>query len=437
MSRQTRNQDLVVVGKTLATMTAAPASMNALADGEIRLYTPGGVLIDSGNVAANMTFTVVMGGPNGKPKFVSEPINGAIVNYVAKGGAAGAEQLDYIGYNGVSGSIDELDNTLYMASAYVEDYLTSSSDGRYIKHFQYKSRTTVGGGALQPNIAIGLAKSGIENWSREAKNVNGDSFMGFKALCNVALGSDFVFDATFEITGTKKSNTLNVAAATPTYNTGTALAVGDFLRIGTAAGATGAAVTLVSDVYKVVALPTTTTITLDRPLQTDSGSYLIADGSITVVTAALGAAADWGVGVNANVKDHVTGKEFYKKNRFTLILGEDFGSTAITHDTLASRGIGVIEDVRDHEWFSAGNQGEIYRMGEPVIHTLVSNVDITSGEFDTATLQWTDGHLVGFQDEMSPKLVTIYAQDSTSDYMTDAVGAAGNGTSAMLAAIVA
>jgi len=431
MSRQTRNQDLVVVGKTAA-LTASPASMNALADGEVRLYTPEGVVIDSGNAAANMTFTVVMGGPNGKPKFVSEPINGAIANYVTKAGAAGAEQLDYIGYNGASGSIDEIDNNLYMVSAYVEDYLTSSHDGRYIKHFQFKSKTT---GAIQPEIALGLAKSGIENWSREAKNVNGDSFMGFKALCNVALGSDFVFDATFEITGTKGSNSLFCAVNAPTYNTGTVLAAGDYLRIGTAAGATGAAVALVSDVYKVVAVvndvPTTSaTITLDRPLQTDSGSYLIADGSITVVTAALGDAADWGVGVDANVKDHVTGKEFYKKNRFTLNLGEDFGSTAITHDTLASRGIGVIEDVRDHEWFSAGNQGEIYRMGEPVIHNFVSNVDITSGEFDTATLQWTDGHLVGFQDEMSPKLVTIYSPDTGAGYMATA-----NGVTALLTTI--
>ena len=414
MSRQTRNQDLVVVGKTLATMTAAPASMNALADGEVRLYTPEGVLIDSGNVAANMTFTVVMGGPNGKPKFVSEPINGAIVNYVAKGGAAGAEQLDYIGFNGTSGSIDEIDNNLYMVSAYVEDYLTSSHDGRYIKHFQFKSKTT---GAIQPEIALGLAKSGQENWSREAKNVNGDSFMGFKAICDDAIVAE--------------ANTIDIVKGSNTILAGGALTavVNDFIRIGNAASA------LTDSVYKVVSI-SGLVYTLDRKVE-ETTRLAAPTTDVSIITAALGAAADWGVAVNANVKDHVTGKEFYKKNRFTLILGEDFGSTTITKDTLASRGIGVIEDVRDHEWFSAGNEGEIYRMGEPVIHNFVSNVNISSGEFDTATLQWTDGHLVGFQDEMSPKLITIYAQDSTSDYMTDAVGGAGNGTSAMLAAIVA
>ncbi len=414
MSRQTRNQDLVVVGKTLATMTAAPASMNALADGEVRLYTPEGVLIDSGNVAANMTFTVVMGGPNGKPKFVSEPINGAIVNYVAKGGAAGAEQLDYIGFNGTSGSIDEIDNNLYMVSAYVEDYLTSSHDGRYIKHFQFKSKTL---GAIQPEIALGLAKSGQENWSREAKNVNGDSFMGFKAICDEAIVAE--------------ANTIDIVKGSNTILAGGALTavVNDFIRIGNAASA------LTDSVYKVVSI-SGLVYTLDRKVE-ETTRLAAPTTDVSIITAALGAAADWGVAVNANVKDHVTGKEFYKKNRFTLILGEDFGSTTITKDTLASRGIGVIEDVRDHEWFSAGNEGEIYRMGEPVIHNFVSNVNISSGEFDTATLQWTDGHLVGFQDEMSPKLITIYAQDSTSDYMTDAVGGAGNGTSAMLAAIVA
>lgn len=426
MSRQTRNQDLVVVGKTAA-LTADPISMNALANGEVRLYTPKGALIEAaaggGSVAAvaGMTFVVAIGGPNGKPKFVSEPINGAIAKYVPKGGLAGTEQLDYIGFNGTSGSIDEIDNNLYMVTAYVEEYLTASSDGRYIKHFQFKSKTT---GAIQPEIALGLAKSGIENWSREAKNVNGDSFMGFGAICNDALAAAFDFDGTLSVV--KGSNT--VAVSLITYNTGTNAVVGDFVRIG---DTNADVVTLTSDVYKITKI-SGTTVTLDRPVQTATGVYATAGSFNQVITAAAGAAADWGVAVNANVKDHVTGKEFYKKNRFTLSLGEDFGSTTITLATAASRGIGVIEDVRDHEWFSAGNLGETYRMGEPVINTLVSNVDITTGTFDTATIQWTDGHLVGFQDEMSPKLITIYSPRGADGYMTNAT----DGTSAMLATIV-
>tara|TARA_R110002126_G_scaffold159053_1_gene306350 strand:- start:4721 stop:5953 length:1233 start_codon:yes stop_codon:yes gene_type:complete len=410
MSRQTRNQDLVVVGKTAA-LTAAPASMNALVDGEVRLFTPKGVVIGAGNVTANMTFKVVIGGPNGKPKFVSESINGAIAQYVPKGGLPGAEQLDYIGFNGTSGSIDEIDNNLYMATAYVEEYLTASSDGRYIKHFQFKSKTT---GAKQSEVALGLAKSGQENWSREAKNVNGDSFMGFKAVCNQAIAAE--------------ANTIDIVKGSNTILAGGALTAvaGDFIRIGNAASDIA-----LDGVYKVLSI-NGLVYTLDRKVG-ETTRLAAPTTDVSFITAAQGAAANWGVAVNANVKDHVTGKEFYKKNRFTLNLGEDFGSTTITLATGASRGIGVIEDVRDHEWFSAGNLGETYRMGEPVINTLVSNVDITTGTFDTATIQWTDGHLVGFQDEMSPKLITIYSPRGADGYMTNGA----NGTSAMLAAIVA
>ena len=238
--------------------------------------------------------------------------------------------------------------------------------------------------------------------------------MGFKAVCNQAIAAE--------------ANTIDIVKGSNTILAGGALTAvaGDFIRIGNAASDIA-----LDGVYKVLSI-NGLVYTLDRKVG-ETTRLAAPTTDVSFITAAQGAAANWGVAVNANVKDHVTGKEFYKKNRFTLNLGEDFGSTTITLATGASRGIGVIEDVRDHEWFSAGNLGETYRMGEPVINTLVSNVDITTGTFDTATIQWTDGHLVGFQDEMSPKLITIYSPRGADGYMTNGA----NGTSAMLAAIVA
>lgn len=416
-ARQQNNVNYALVGKEVA--RTAAASIGALADGEIALFTPGGTLIDNTNVAADMDFVVAMGGPSSKPKFVSEVIDGSLltkssqVNVVI--GAAETLESQYIGYNGTSGSIEAIDNNLYMVQVYMEEYLRSSTDGRYIKHFQYESDSS----ATQAEIAVGLAGSGVFNFNREAKNSSGDAPIVFTAVCNSAVtaANDFVNN----ITVVKGSKVVNVATAVTWGAGATTLAAGDFVRM----GSNGAGTALTDDVYKVTDVDTTNlTFTVDRPISITGQILTAASSDAEVIAAATGAAANWGVSAAATTKDHVVGKEHYGITRFNLN-AKDFGSTTMPAKTAGVLGTGDARAVQDHEWFSAGNQGEYFRMGEPTIYPFTSNVDKVTPLVYTATnIVWEDSHTVGFQGNVSPKSITLYSPtdaSATTDatYMND------------------
>jgi hypothetical protein len=399
MSRQMRNQDLVVIGKQVA--LTASATINTLADGEVRFFTPGGVFITGANDTAGIDFIIVVGGANSKPRFVSEPIKSSIITATSTNYAAATQQSTYLGYNGSTGSITATDENLYMVSIYQEDYLRSSHDGRYMKHFQYKSDAS----ATQAEIAIGLAGSAIDNFSREPKNTSGDPFLKFKAVCSEAVTAGNDFDNA--ISWVKGGRTI-LCTTNVQYGGGTAAVVGDFIRLATSEATT----VLTDDVYKIVGI-SSLTITVDRPIQvaayTDTGNNSTGN---EVLTAAEGAAANWGVYFNGQAQDHVNGKEFDKIVRYNYRISL-FGTTTVT-DVAAVAAVGSIAQVKDHEWFSKGNEGEIYRVGEPAIHTFASDVVVTSGGYNITTITWTDSHVVGFQNNHSPKQITIYSPDAAA-----------------------
>jgi hypothetical protein len=385
----------------------APSAMTV---GEIGLFTRGGNKYTEANDATGADFVIYKKMADGST-LKSETLNLSMVEKVIrKVGSAAAEKAEAFGYTGSTGSIETLDETMYRINiTYKEGFAHNDHGVGYAKHAIYKSDAS----ATQAEIAIGLAKSGISNFSREPKNSSGDAPIKFKAVSNVALASDFVFDATFEITGTKGSDTLLVAAATPTYNTGTVLAVGDYLRIGTAAGATGAAVALLSDVYKVISLPSTTTVKLDRPLQTASGSYLIADGSITVVTAALGNAADWGVVLTGQEQDFTVGKKGYKKVDWeSSIEGTD--NTTKTSLTSVSAGINVYEQIAEMEWFLQGNEGNFYRASYPIMENPRSEVEDLL--YDTIEIIYNTNVPGLINTTPNRKVVTLAIPNTTPNY---------------------
>lgn len=404
-------------GSTKGTSISGGAA--PLADGEIGIFDDRGVVITNGTAATKIKIAVGRGTTDGP--LVSDVINVKDIKRMQRTvHVARANQTTNIGYDGVNAGteLEVIPNNMYYVRLYIQEYLRSNSDGRRIKQGVFKSTST----STQANIAQGLVKNFIDNFKKEP-----EKFIKFSAPCNVALASDFVFDATFEVTGVNGSDTLLVAAASPTYNTLTALAVGDFLRIGTAAGIVGT-VALTSDVYKVIELPTTTTIKLDRPLQTVSGAYTIASGSITVIPAALGVAADWGVRMLGQDLSFSVGKFNYEVARWETGL-ENFGSSTFA-STGASKGQGEAEEVMQLEWFLKGSQnGEIYRVGEPNIFPGVyeASLAVAGGGYDIINIEYVQSELVAFSNEISPKLITIavpataplYAVAATTDDITD------------------
>lgn len=76
---------------------------------------------------------------------------------------AGANQVDYIGYNGTTGSIDVIDDNVYKVNITIVGTDATDFSRRTIKHGVYKSDSA----ATQEEIAAGLTNSLITNFSRE------------------------------------------------------------------------------------------------------------------------------------------------------------------------------------------------------------------------------------------------------------------------------
>lgn len=422
-ARQVNNAMFAALGGS-ATITTGTTP----AQYEIALFTAGGTRMTEALATTTQPFYVAVGGANSKLDFKSDVIKFSDVTRIShKAYSADTQQSSYIGYNGTSGSIEVSDSTLYMIDIYVQEYLNSSRDGRYIKHAMYESDAT----ASQSEIALGLALSAANSFSREAKNVSGDPFMTFKAVCNTALDTNNTMDET--VTVTKGQKAISIATDYD-YNTGTDLVVGDFIRIAD----TDTTTATTDAVYKVVSIDanvaggTQDIVTLDRPYAGTTGTRTHGNNSTQAITAAQGAAANWGVFMTGTAKDHVVGKEFDELVRYEYSL-TGFGTSTQT-ETAAAKGNGTEKSIRDLVWFCEGNQGEIYRMGEPAIHSYADKVDAqaVANGFDVITIEYKHTHTVGLQDNPSLKQLHIiipeltsgstapnYALNATTDDITD------------------
>jgi len=379
-ARQQTNVQYLALGDAAA---LSAGGIDTLNEGEIGVFTPQGVRITGANAAGIEKFIVVTDRGT-EPNLVSDVIETAkIKTAVSKDTVAAVEQKDVIGFNGTSGAIEEINDNLYMVAMYIQEYLTSNTDGRYIKHFQYKSDLDT----TQDEVAIGLVGSAVRNFSREAED-----YMDFKALC-----SDAGAATTVEFSVAKGSNTA-VFAAAPT------VAIGDFIRFGTA---------LTDNVYEVKKV-VGNNVTLDRCVTDATQTFAV--GAAQEIAAAAGAAADWGIVAEGKPLSFRIGKEFYKKVRWEYTL-TDFGSTNSQREAVANDGVGVYEQIAELEWFLQGHEGEYFRMGEPAIYDARRDVKKTS--YNQIDLLFSNDEVVGFQPNVSPKHLTIAVPIAGADYATD------------------
>jgi hypothetical protein len=392
MAQQVRNVTNIIVNgpAAIALSTGGVDTLNA---GEVGAFNADGTRINAGNVGAATSFFLARGDDKGQGYYATDTVVIAdIVSSDATGpltANAPSEQQDSIGYDGTSGSLEAISNNLYLVRLYIQELLTSSTDGATIKHFQYKSDAS----AIQAEIAIGLTGSAINNFSKEATE-----YITFKALVSsaVVVGNDFD-NAISWVKGSKSIQcTTNVQ-----YGGGTAALVGDYIRL----HASDATVVLTDDTYKITAI-SGTVITVDRPIQvtayTDTGNN---NAGNEVITAATGNAADWGVDLQGQALAYSVGKFFYKMARWVVGM-ENFGTSTSASVSAASKGQGDGKDIADLEWFCSGFEGETYRMGEPAIYNFVGTADSTL-DYAMFSVTWNDTSLVGFQNEVSPKMLVV------------------------------
>lgn len=393
------NARQIIIGKTPVALGATDLKSAAFeaATGEIGVFTKEGTRVNTanGNISAGMEFVIAVSRGAGKAPLVSDLIDGSKVTVAnAVQNAVATEQSLAIGYNGTSGLIADVATyagELYKVTILVHQFL-SGTDSEKLKAGYYQSQLTDG----QAEIALGIAASVNKNFSREVSNSDGDKPVVAEVRCNNA-GAPYSA-ATGILTVVKGSTQVSAATAID----GDGQAVGDFWRAG---------LTTSDDVYKIVALDTTNEVmTLDRPYTGDSGTF--AATASEGITAALGAAADWGVVLDGKSLPFSRSKKRYAKCRFDVSLSESFGSTVAANIASASEGSGTPESVAQLENFLARFMSESYEMGSPFIFDIDEDLlaDLTAAGYGLITLKWSQVEVVSFQNEISPKELVIAIQ---------------------------
>jgi hypothetical protein len=374
--------------------------------GEVGIFTPEGLRIvetGAGVVAgvsvaavAGMDFVTALSRGAALPPLVSDKIVGTSVTLSGRdAGAAATEQVTAVGYNGTSGLIADVATyagELYKVTVLVHQFL-SGTDSEHLKAGYYQSQLTDG----QAEIALGMAASVIKNFSREVSNSNGDKPVKAKAVCNAA-GALVIGAANATIS--KGTSALSMNAVI------TGAVVGDYIRLSETAGGIG----LASPVFKILSIAGSV-YTLDREYQGATMAALVVAANVFLITAAAGAAGNWGVVLTGTPLPFNRSKKRYAKCRFDVSLSESFGSTVAANTANASEGEGTFEAISQLENFLSRFMGESYEMGQPFIDNIDSDLQAVStvagGFYSLMALNFSDTQVVSFQNEISPKELLI------------------------------
>jgi hypothetical protein len=422
------NARQIIIGKTPVALGATDlkSAAFAAATGEVGVFTKEGVRVNTANlnISAGMEFVIAVSRGAGKSPLVSDLIDGSKVTVAnAVTNAPATEQVTAVGYNGTSGLIADVttyQGELYKVGILVHQFL-SGTDSEKLKAGYYQSQLTDG----QAEIALGLASSINKNFSREVSNSSGDKPVVAKAISNGS-GAAIIGSAT-NWTVSRGSKLVSADG------TVTNVAVGDYVRLGSL---------ITSDaVYKIEAITSGTPSTITLATEYVGASATIVEATaVEVITAALGAAANWGVVLTGTPLPFNRSKKRYAKCRFDVSLSESFGSTAATNTASAFEGSGTPESIAQLENFLARFMSESYEMGEPFINNIDGDLlaDLTAAGYGLITLKWSQVEVVSFQNEISLKELVIAVPAPTAGVAVNAlyVTTAADGLADLLEFIV-
>jgi hypothetical protein len=261
-----------------------------------------------------------------------------IVNTSAYSGAIATEQVSYIGYNGTSGSISEIDNNFYEIK--LEHVPNAFAYGKRPANYKYGTYQS-GINATQEEIANGLVKSLVQNF---VPNRTID-WRVFSEVTNA--GARSAAGSAGTLTFTKYSKVVVASASTATDQ----LVVGDYIQSVDALTTVG--------VYKIVAIDGTSgNLTLDVAYNGDTISGVTSTDDIAIPEATA-QAADFGIKITGiKQKYDVNRWRQYDKVRFNVFL-INFGTTG-SSTTAAFDGVAVYEQAANDEYISWGDEGQIF-----------------------------------------------------------------------------
>ena len=343
----------MLVGKDLD-MLANTGTRADLAVGQIGVFKVGSKTATGANaLSAGDRFTIVT--KNAAGVLVETPVieysnikSKAAVDY-----AAPTQRSRVVGYNGTSGSITLKNSDSYVMHTFYQDNSKTYGRGTLVKFAAYQSDAS----ATQAEVAAGIVNNFNKNSQREvpklmkAEVLLSDAGVATSGgVLSVTNGSKYV----------KIVESAGAAADAGKYNAdGASVAVGDFLRIGTA---------VTDPCYKVVAISGVGTaaaiLTLDTPYQGTTNASVAAAGA-EIIAAASAASANAGIKITALplTERFQPGVVRYDVLDFTIQLNDTFEGTVQTSLTSPFIGSGTYWEVAQNEWFLKGNRGEAWRVG--------------------------------------------------------------------------
>jgi hypothetical protein len=377
-----------------------------LLDGEVAVCNYLNVVQDGASGGASLSFSGVNAfkliGRVGT-KLIHSPLikKGTITSWRVTGQSAEVQQLDYIGSNGTTGSLDVITDNLYTIRLYIQESTIQGFMQQKIKEGFYKSASST----TQYAVALGLVNSLVANYSREPEEDLAFNRVNDGSRTAVPTGVD---DVVFT-KGSKYITATDVDDATATA----ALAVGDLLVVGTAT---------TSPVYRIEAIDAVNDIiTLDRAYT--GATATIADTALKVILAA--AIGNYGIKIQGVERGFATGLR--TTDPITWKTTIDFGdgaSTTVNETTAAYPGIGTAQQVANLEKeLQADNH--VYRShveGGVVDRAQVTPALIAAGElYDMCVLEYYDYIDSGLGVKVqSPGTIIIAGENSTNLSMSDA-----------------
>jgi hypothetical protein len=283
-------------------------------------------------LAATAQYFVVQGRGANTSLMKSPAITKGSTTFTIAKYKAAVQQVTYVGYNLTTGSLPVANSTDFWIKIRKRDN-DAANRSQPMSLFAGPVKTDATG--TQEELAFALAKNGIKNFAQEPAN----GYLKFEVVSNGTLAAI----GTATLAATNGSKLL-------TYSAAHSLAVDDLVFI---AGAT----------YKVAAVPSATTVTLNIAFQgttvtalATGTTYASTHGKLTVPTA-FGVRLT-GVPAPFNVN---TMRDYYA-NRFTTTFSDS--STLITVSG-AQNGNGVWQQVAMDEYLSYGFEGENNQLAVP------------------------------------------------------------------------
>jgi hypothetical protein len=348
---------------TVVTSANLPTGAVVVADlGNIRLSAAAFLALP-----ANAQFRIIEGLGITEPLMKSPVLTKSkVVASVAKHVEA-RQQITSVGFNGTTGALPVANNTNFFIKIRKRDN-DAANRSQPFSLFAGPVRTDANG--TQAELASLLIANGYLNFKDEPAN----HYLRFEAICDNAGATD----------GTATSATVTNGSLGVVLNAApTTMAVGDYIRFGTA---------VTDPVYLITAI-SGANLTLNSPYVGTTGAV----AAIEYIAAVSAATANFGVRITGNVDPFdVNQWRDYYANRFTVSFSDS--TTLLTHLQGAFNGTGMWQQVAMDEYLSYGYEGENNQLAVPSIPRtqIVKIPNVTPGatsltsKYSTLNLAWEE-----------------------------------------------